>query len=366
MGSVYHGCLPHEPREPGGAARPQRRAPALDVDRSGSSGRGADAVSSAGAPSASVVICAYTEARWDTLVASAEAARAQRPAPLEVVIVADHAPALLDRVRLELTWAVAVQNDAETGLSGARNAGVAAARGEVVVFLDDDAIPEPGWLSHLLAPYADPGVLGVGGAAVPAFAAGRPPFLAPEFDWVVGCTYRGLPDRLAPVRNFIGANMSLRREALAIAGGFHAGLGRVGTAPAGCEETELCIRLRRLRPDAELLYEPRARVRHLVTLERARPRYFVSRCWSEGVSKALVTRHAGAAQGLASERAHAMRTLPRGVARELGELLSLRDAAGALRAAGIVAGLAITAAGYVREALRPRSPGPSSAGLPVG
>jgi len=312
-------------------------------------------------PSVSVVICCYTQARWDSLSAAAEASRAQQPAPLEVVIVADHAPELLERVRHELAWAVAIPNDAERGLSGARNAGVAATRGEVVAFLDDDAIPDPGWLAHLLAPYADPAVLGVGGAADPAFAAGRPPFLAPEFDWVVGCTYRGLPDRLAPVRNFVGANMSLRREALIAGGGFRTDLGRVGTLPAGCEETELCIRLRRRCPDAELLYEPRARVRHLVTLERGRPRYFARRCWSEGVSKALVSSHAGARTGLASERTHVLRTLPRGVARELAGFLTLRDAAGALRAAAIVAGLAITAAGYVREALRLRFTAPSSA-----
>lgn len=129
----------------------------------------------------------------------------------------------------------------------------------------------------------------------------------------------------------------------------------------GCEETELCIRLRRLRPDAELLYEPRARVRHMVTLERARTRYFVTRCWSEGVSKALVAHQAGARQGLASERTHALRTLPRGVARELGTLLSLRDAAGALRAAGIAVGLTVTAAGYARGTLRRRPTPPSSA-----
>lgn len=316
-------------------------------------------------PSASVVICAYTQARWETLAAAAEAARAQRPAPLEVVIVADHAPELLKRVRRDLSWAVAIANDSQRGLSGARNAGVAAARGEVLVFLDDDAIPEPGWLARLLAPYADPAVLGVGGAAVPAFAAGRPSFLAPEFDWVVGCTYHGLPERLAPVRNFVGANMSLRRDALAVAGNFRSGLGRVGTLPVGCEETELCIRLRRRRPNAELLYEPRARVRHVVTIERGRFRYFVMRCWSEGVSKALVTRHAGARDGLASERTHALRTLPLGVARELARFLTLREPAGALRAGGIVAGLAITAAGYSREALRRRSPAPLSATVPA-
>ena len=53
------------------------------------------------------------------------------------------------------------------GLSGARNTAVAAASGDVVVFLDDDAAARPGWLGALLAPYADPDVVAVGGVAHP-------------------------------------------------------------------------------------------------------------------------------------------------------------------------------------------------------
>ncbi|HMA47773.1 MAG TPA: glycosyltransferase family 2 protein, partial [Frankiaceae bacterium] len=94
------------------------------------------------------------------------------------------------------------------GLSGARNTGVRRAGGEVVAFLDDDAVASRAWLARLAAPYRDPRVVGVGGAAVPHFVAGRPVWLPPEFDWVVGCSYRGQPVRPAPVRNFIGANMS--------------------------------------------------------------------------------------------------------------------------------------------------------------
>jgi hypothetical protein len=69
-----------------------------------------------------------------------------------------------------------------------------------------------------------------------------------EFDWVVGCSYRGLPAGEALIRNPIGSSMSLRRQAAVEAGGFRPEVGRVGTFPVGCEETELAIRLRRLLP----------------------------------------------------------------------------------------------------------------------
>src|SRR4051794_34276113 len=218
--------------------------------------------------SVSVVICAYTERRWDTLSEAARAAADGTLAPHEVIVACDHAPELEARVRAELPWVTAVANDGPRGLSGARNAGLAASTGDIVAFLDDDALPAADWLERLVAAYDDPAVIGVGGAAEPLFPGERPAFLAPEFDWGVGCTYRGLPEAPQPVRNFIGANMSFRRDAVVDAGGFVDGIGRVGTRPVGCEETELCIRLSQRTPGAVLLYDPGVAVRHVVTEER--------------------------------------------------------------------------------------------------
>jgi hypothetical protein len=258
----------------------------------------------------------------------------------------DHNPTLLERVHTELPYVNAVANQEAKGLSGARNCGIAAATGTVIAFLDDDGVAAPDWLEHLLPAYANPEVLGVGGTVEPLWLHGRPPWFPPEFDWVVGCTYRGLPEVAAPVRNLIGCNMSFRREVLAGVGGFRSGIGRVGTYPAGCEETELCIRVGRRWPSKALLYEPRARVQHRVTARRARWGYFRSRCYAEGRSKALVAQAVGAGDGLASERTYTVRTLPRAVLRGLAD--SLRGDPGSLpRAGAIMAGLALTTAGYL-------------------
>lgn len=301
----------------------------------------------------SVIICAYTDQRLPDLLTALAAVEDQTAPPAETIVVIDHNAALLARLRALLVaypGVTATDNTGARGLSGARNSGVALARGEVIAFLDDDAVPAPDWLATLVTAYDTAGaerVWGVGGAIVPDWPGERPRWFPPEFDWVVGCTYRGAPGRAAPVRNLIGANMSFRRDVFAAVGGFRTGMGRLGTTPLGCEETELCIRLRQRHPDALLCYEPRARVRHRVTPERARPRYFWSRCWAEGRSKALVTRLAGADAGLATERAYTRHVLPRGVARELATTLRGVDPAGAARAAAIVVGLAVTAAGYL-------------------
>lgn len=297
-------------------------------------------------PSISVVICAYTEVRWRELVAAVASARRQTVAPLEVIVVVDHSPRLLERARAELPEVIVVANHEPPGLSGARNSGVAVARGGVVAFLDDDAAAAPDWLEQLITAYVDERVLGVGGEIEPVWESARPRWFPAEFGWVVGCTFRGLPERTSVVRNPIGANMSFRRELFETVGGFRSGFGRVGTRPLGCEETEWCIRAQRRRPDGVMLYEPRARVTHRVTASRARWRYFTSRCYAEGMSKALVAQVAGKRDALASERTYVVRTLPRGVARAFADA-GRGDPAGLARAGAIVVGVTITAAGYL-------------------
>jgi glycosyltransferase involved in cell wall biosynthesis len=294
-----------------------------------------------------VVICAYTERRWPQVVGAVDSVLRQDVPPDQVVLVIDHNPALLRRARAAYPRLTVVANSGPRGLSGARNTGVAASLGQVVAFLDDDAVAEPDWLARLLGHYADPRVLAVGGRAVPDWESRRPRWFPAEFDWVVGCSFTGQPTTTAEVRNLIGCNMSFRRGALDDAGRFDPALGRIGGVPVGCEETELCIRLRQRRPDGIVLYEPAATVRHHVPGERATWDYFRSRCFSEGRSKAVVARLVGTAAGLATEREYTRRVLGRGIGRGLSEIGARRDLGGLLRSGAIVAGLLVTASGYL-------------------
>ncbi|KJE25075.1 putative glycosyltransferase [Frankia torreyi] len=305
----------------------------------------------------SVIICAYSEERWHDLLAAVDSVRGQGRPPEELIVVIDHNEALLTRARDAFGGTARVlANTGRRGLSGARNTGVAAATGAVLVFLDDDARGEPDWLERLLEPYADPRVQGVGGAAVPMWPTpGRPAWFPAEFDWVVGCTHTGLPAVAAPVRNPVGAAMSFRRGAFELVGGFTEGVGRVGARPLGCEETEFGIRLRQADPGALVIHQPSAVVRHRVTPPRARPGYFWRRCYAEGISKATISRTVGRDSALAVERDYVRRTLPAAVRRYLG-LRGRRRAAVA-----VVLGLTATTAGYLRgsaSSLVTRSPRP--------
>ena len=261
----------------------------------------------------SVIICAYTEDRWDDLIASVESVKLQTLPPREIIVVIDHNPGLLKRVQEQVPGVVVVENTQARGLSGARNSGIAVAQSRIITFLDDDAMAAPGWLMSLSEAFTDPQVLGSGGPVIPLWLEGEPAWLPEEFNWVVGCTYRGMPITSKTIRNPIGANMSFRREVFEAVGGFRSEIGRVGIRPLGCEETELCIRIRQRWPERSFLYQPRASVFHRVPGSRTCWRYFCSRCYSEGISKAFVSQYVGAKDSLASERIYTFRTLPQGV-----------------------------------------------------
>lgn len=302
--------------------------------------------------SATVVICAYTVSRWDLTRSAVASALRQAPPPAEVLVVIDHNAELAVLARQELAGVTVLDSTGTPGLSGARNTGLQAASQPVTVFLDDDAEARPGWLASLLAPYQDAQVVASGGEVNPRWsAARRPPWLPPEFDWVVGCSYVGLPTSAGIVRNPIGANMSVRTQLALDVGGFDGAIGRVGTRPRGCEETELAIRLTAAASGSKVMYVPSAAVDHYVPPERVKVGYFLRRCWHEGQSKAAVVRSVGASAGLERERRQAAVVIPAALLREFRALLT-GDVAGALRMMASVSGLGASACGYLGGCLK--------------
>ena len=317
--------------------------------------------------SVTVVICCFSDERYDAVRDAIRSAENLDPPAAEVIVVVDHNPALQDRLeRLGLDVRL-TSNSEQRGLSGARNSGIAASSGDLVVFLDDDAEADPAMLGHLRSAVAG-GALGSVARIDPAWSGRRPAWFPDEFLWVFGCTYLGLAP--GPVRNLIGAAMCVRRSVFERVGGFHDGLGRThASLPLGCEETELCIRARRTDPGAVFIYEPAALCRHRISDQRATWRYFVRRCYAEGLSKAQLAAMSPSSDSpssdspssdslssdsLSSERSYVLWTLPKGVLLALGRGLFRLDPAGPAKAAAIVIGLSATVFGFLCGKLRIR------------
>jgi GT2 family glycosyltransferase len=328
----------------------------MSAEPAGTTAPGAAAVDAAatGEQTVGVVVCAYTLNRWPDIVAGITALARGTRSPDEVLLVIDHNPELAERSRTELPRLLpalrVVENAYDRGLSGARNTAIETASTSLLAFLDDDATPAPGWLAELVAPFADPAVLATGGRAEAAWPQRRPSWFPEEFDWVVGSCYLGMPTRAADVRNVIGCSMAFRSEVFKRVGGFTEGIGRVGSVPLGCEETELCIRITQSHQQARIRYVPTSVVAHRVSPDRTRFDYFRRRCLAEGRSKALIGELIGHSDGTSSERSYASKVLPLGVLRALRDTAS-GDLGAPARGAAIVAGLALTTFGYLQGRL---------------
>jgi hypothetical protein len=324
---------------------------------------------------ATVVIIAYTPERWSLTCAAVESVFNQTVLPREVILCVEGAPEFAERFRerwqgrLGAVPSIRVEGHEPTPAGGEeaprsydgqaphqpqphldaarqdarchariaaeRSRGVDLATTGIVVFLDDDATAEEDWLKRLLGPFADPSVVAVGGAPLPVYAKPRPRWFPFEFDWVLGCAYAGLPTKTAPVLRLIGATLAVRRDSVLAVGGFH----------SLADDLDMAHRLLALSPQSQLIYEPRAIVRHYVHEDRLTWRYFWRRCFWANRDKVAIMRGLGGAANLKADRRFVLRTLSVGIGKGLRELLG-GDIGGLQRALSIIAGVGISGIAY--------------------
>jgi len=257
-----------------------------------------------------VVICTYSVGRIPWLKDAVASVLAQSHTNNEVIVIVDAVPDLIRQLRGLLPPQVSIIVNEKVGdQAAARNLGIQRAQGDVLVYLDDDAVAEAKWLSALTVHFSKPKVLAVGGQAIPVWeTGGRPYWIPEELDWVVGGTYRGYAEQAGPVRNVHGHNMAFRREALIQVGGFR--IGRVGGDPitADGDDAELCLRIRTARPEGTIFFEPRAIIYHRVPRSKTSLTYLLRKSYGQGAGKALIrVLHSRNADVLSSEYRYALR-----------------------------------------------------------
>jgi GT2 family glycosyltransferase len=302
-------------------------------------------------PAVSVVIPTHSEQRWPALVRTIASARSQAYAPAEIVVVVDHNPALYRRARRDLAGVTVLENLYSQGVSGNRNTGAFHTQTSLIAFLDDDTVARPDWLAGLVAPFTDPTVVGSGGGIDPAWENHKPTWMPEEFLWAVGGSYAGMPTTTAPIRNVWSASMVVRRETFLAVGGFRTGFGKLGNRNRP-EDTELCLRMSALG-GGHWMYVPDAVIRHEVPAAASTFAFFLRRCYAEGRGKVAMAGLLDGSQSLGSERDY-LRSLPRAVVRNLLDATRGRGAHHALKAGGVLAGVAAAGVGGVVETVAAR------------
>src|SRR5919206_1538291 len=96
--------------------------------------------------SISVVICAYADDRWEHLHAAVASVKRQSHPAHEIIVVVDHNQGLFSRLEHSLHGVALVESSGRKGLRDARNSGIRAASGDIIAFVDDDAVADREWL----------------------------------------------------------------------------------------------------------------------------------------------------------------------------------------------------------------------------
>ncbi|PSP38606.1 glycosyl transferase family A [Halobacteriales archaeon QH_7_65_31] len=241
----------------------------------------------------SVVVCTHEPDRYTDLRAAADSVLAGTYDDVELVLVSDgsaRVTELLNRDYGDHPDARIASLDENQGLLVARNRGAAVATGDLIAFIDDDAIAAPDWLERLVAAHEARDRRATGGRMIPRWIADEPSFLPEEFYFLIGAAHRGFgPDgdreREGEIRNGMGSNLAVRAETFDALGGFEPTVGgREGDKQLQGGETELCIRLA-AEFDEGVWYVPDAVVEHKIYPYRTEPGWLLKRAFWQGVSK---------------------------------------------------------------------------------
>ena len=223
--------------------------------------------------------------------------RARVPAAMTVRIIAvdnnstDDTKVVVNEIAARSGGRVSYVFEKRQGRSPALNAGIAAATGDLIGFIDDDEEIDDSWYETIHSAFINNDVNFIGGPYVPRFEGEVPTWLPKDYTAVVGIVDGG--DKVVPFDDsypgiLMGGNAVFTRETLQRVGPYSTELGRSGARLLSCEDEDMYQRLR--AAGARGLYLPHLIVYHFIPRERLTKRYHRSWCFWQSVSSAVLDR----------------------------------------------------------------------------
>jgi glucosyl-dolichyl phosphate glucuronosyltransferase len=256
-------------------------------------------------PLISIITSCYTLDRLGDINELLDSIAAQTYTNIETLIVTERSRQLSEKIGEYISangckGMRVLVNEGEWGASAARNLALDEAGGEIIAFVDDDAVLFPDWAKATISAYAgDNSVIGLAGPILPRWE--TPVGWFPrELYWIFSCTYWDTVVRMR-VRNGYGTNLSFRGEAFRAGARFRTALGvkgrgRQGWQEPGAEELELSLRIQRAT-GKYIIYDPGVKVWHKVYRYRLGAVFMAKRAYWEGYAKAMLRRRYHPASG---------------------------------------------------------------------
>jgi len=245
----------------------------------------------------SIVIPCHESDRLKDVTELLDSVEAQTYRNIETIIATEGSFELTQSIRAYMNEkgylnVQVLYNEAEPGSYPSQNLGIGQATGEIIAFVDDDALLFPGWAEEIAKTYADDSsVIGVTGPILPLWETDSVLWFPIEFYWIFSCTFWDWIDK-KEVRNGYCTNLSFRREAFDACGLFMSRLEYRGSVKSdwqqpGAQETELCVRIKQ-KTGKRIIYDPNVKVKHKVYGYRISTRFIMKRAYLEGYAKAIL------------------------------------------------------------------------------
>ena len=276
----------------------------------------------------SIIVCTHSLDNFQNLIDAIESLLNQTYKELEIVIVVDGNQELYTKI-LEVYNAyrnIKIMVTGESlGAFGAGNVGVKAAQGNIIAFLDDDAVADREWIENLVDIYDRSDAISVGGKILPIWQKKKPDYFPEELGWLVGITHEGFAEeKVYEIRNTFGPNMSFRKEVFEKIGLLNEklGFGKAGTTYMQGAESEFALRMK-TKLGKGVIYNPNAIVYHRIPLSKTRPGVLLRRAFYQGYSKALMKRRSPSPETLATEESYLKDLFFKYIPRRVKRILSL-------------------------------------------